>query len=46
MSTVPASHRKTRPPAVPPLTNGARLTQAEFHRRYSACPDKVKAELL
>ena len=33
-------------PAVPPLKDGVRLTQAEFHRRYSAYPEDVKAELI
>src|SRR5205814_731672 len=31
---------------VPPLHNGDRLTQAEFHRRYEASPEDVKAELI
>ena len=31
---------------VPPLYNGDRLTQAEFHRRYEAMPEDVKAELV
>ena len=30
----------------PPLNNGDRLTQAEFHRRYSAYPEDVKFELI
>jgi hypothetical protein len=29
-----------------PLRGGERLTQAEFHRRYKACPEDVKAELI
>jgi Uma2 family endonuclease len=32
--------------AVPPLRPGERLTQAEFHRRYQAYPEDVKAELI
>jgi Uma2 family endonuclease len=32
--------------AIPPLYNGDRLTQAEFHRRYEAMPEDVKAELI
>jgi hypothetical protein len=32
--------------AIPPLYNGDRLTQAEFHRRYEAMPENVKAELI
>lgn len=31
---------------VPPLENGDRLTQPEFHRRYEAMPNDVKAELI
>ena len=31
---------------VPPLENGDRLTREEFHRRYEAMPEKVKAELI
>jgi Uma2 family endonuclease len=30
----------------PPLHNGDRLTQAEFHRRYEAYPEDVKFELV
>lgn len=30
----------------PPLESGDRLTRAEFHRRYLARPDIVKAELV
>jgi Uma2 family endonuclease len=33
-------------PSLPPLENGDRLTQAEFHRRYQAYPDDVKFELI
>jgi Uma2 family endonuclease len=29
-----------------PLENGDCMTQAEFHRRYEACPEDVKAELI
>jgi hypothetical protein len=32
--------------AQPPLHNGDRLTQAEFHRRYEAYPADVKIELV
>ena len=32
--------------AVPPLNNGDRLTRPEFERRYAACPDIKKAELI
>ena len=39
--TVPRSR-----PIVPPLYNGDRLTQPEFHRRYEAHPGKEKFELI
>lgn len=32
--------------SVPPLENGDRLTREEFHRRYEAMPENVKAELI
>ncbi len=32
--------------SVPPLHPGDHLTQAEFHRRYEASPENVKAELI
>jgi hypothetical protein len=31
---------------IPPLRDGQRLTQREFHRRYLMCPEHVKAELI
>lgn len=31
---------------IPPLENGDHLTQPEFHRRYEAMPEHVKAELI
>lgn len=31
---------------IPPLLPGQRLKQPEFHRRYQACPDDVKFELI
>ena len=34
------------PQEVPALRHGDRLTQPEFHRRYEAAPEGVKAELL
>jgi hypothetical protein len=40
------SAARSQPPAIPPLRHGERLTQAEFHRRYEAYPDDVKAELI
>jgi Uma2 family endonuclease len=33
-------------PIIPPLENGDRLTREEFHRRYEAMPENVKAELI
>jgi Uma2 family endonuclease len=37
---------KYQPPTLPLLVNGDRMTQAEFHRRYAACPEDVKFELI
>ncbi len=31
---------------VPPLENGDHLTREEFHRRYEAMPENIKAELI
>ena len=40
-------HSQTpRKTPLPPLHNGDRLTQAEFHRRYEAYPEDVKFELI
>src|SRR5262245_3419587 len=38
----------TRPdtPALPPLRDGERLSQPEFHRRYEQYPEDVKFELI
>jgi Uma2 family endonuclease len=36
--------RQTRP--IPPLHNGDRLSQPEFHRRYEAMPPNIRAELI
>jgi Uma2 family endonuclease len=44
MATAPS--RKNRKDDIPPLENGDRLTQTEFHRRYEAMPPHVKAELI
>ncbi len=33
-------------PKIPLLENGDRLTREEFHRRYEAMPENVKAELI
>lgn len=41
--------RRARPELfqrIPPLDNGDRLSQAEFHRRYEAYPEDVKSELI
>ncbi len=32
--------------SIPPLENGDRLTREEFHRRYEAMPENVRAELI
>lgn len=38
---------RTRPAeSLPPLKDGDRMTQPEFHRRYEAYPDHVKIELI
>ena len=36
----------TDTPDIPPLRNGDHLTRAEFHRRYEAMGDDVRAELI
>jgi Uma2 family endonuclease len=36
----------SKPPAVPLLENGEKLTQTEFHRRYAVYPGDVKFELI
>ena len=41
MSTI-----STHPRRADLLQDGARMAQAEFHRRYQAYPDHVKAELI
>jgi hypothetical protein len=38
MSTAPSLTQSQ----VPPLFNGDRMNQAEFHRRYEAYPEDVK----
>jgi Putative restriction endonuclease len=44
---MPSSHRNTLPPnGIPLLSNGDRLKQPEFHRRYEAYPDDAKFELI
>ena len=39
-------HRSRPKIGVPPLHNGDYLTQPEFHRRYQATGENVKAELI
>src|SRR5260370_24409970 len=46
MSTLFARQPRRGSPIVPPLNNGDRLTQPEFHRRYVAHPGKEKFELI
>lgn len=50
MQNLDTSKKPTNfPPAgdfIPPLENGDRLTRDEFHRRYEAVPERVKAELI
>jgi Uma2 family endonuclease len=41
-----AQSKSFTPPPIPPLENGDRLTREEFHRRYEAMPENVKAELI
>lgn len=44
--TLDHARRPIRQSAIPPLVNGDRLTQPEFHRRYEAMPSHVRAELI
>ncbi len=46
MSTALKRKHQAQLSALPPLHNGDRLTQAEFHRRYKAYPEDVKFELV
>src|SRR5262245_50797056 len=46
MSTEPLRAFLLAEPDPPPLENGDRMTQAEFHRRYQAYPKDVKFELI
>jgi Uma2 family endonuclease len=46
MKTVSPHSVQPQPAVVPPLRDGERLTQAEFHRRYEASPPRMKAELI
>jgi Uma2 family endonuclease len=45
-STISRRQPKVDPASAPPLREGDRLSQPEFHRRYLAMPDGVKAELV
>jgi Uma2 family endonuclease len=46
MSRLTTGTVRRPPPIVPPLNNGDRLTQPEFHRRYEAHSGKDKFELI
>jgi Uma2 family endonuclease len=43
---IPTKQRRPTPSDIPLLVNGDRMTQAEFHRRYEAYPDRTKFELI
>ncbi len=44
MSTVSKTRSRSVRLELPPLRNGDRLTQPEFHGRYEAYPEDVKFE--
>jgi hypothetical protein len=47
MTAIPTPRQAALPPAsVPSLVDGDRLTRQEFHRRYEATPEHVRAELV
>jgi hypothetical protein len=46
VSTIPWSPPSADPKPLPPLREGERLSQSEFHRRYQATPEGFKAELV
>lgn len=46
MSTMTPRRPSSGRNGVPLLANGDRMSQAEFHRRYAACPDDTKYELV
>lgn len=46
MRTIPGTNRPTAAAGLPPLHNGDRMTQAEFHGRYQAYPEDMKFELV
>ena len=46
MSTMSTLQSKTAANGVPQLVNGERMKQPEFHRRYEACPEDEKWELI
>lgn len=46
MSSLIAPQRPSRSTSVPELHNGDQLSQREFHRRYEACPEDARFELV
>jgi Uma2 family endonuclease len=46
MSSAPRHRPVRRGPGIPPLRHGQRLKQPEFHRRYEACDEDQKFELV
>src|SRR5688572_4870131 len=46
MSTPLIAPQTSKPPRIPPLQNGDRLTADEFERRFDATPGLQKAELI
>jgi Uma2 family endonuclease len=46
MSMIGSERQTSSTSKVATLNNGDRLSQAEFHRRYEACPEDVKFELI
>ena len=44
--TLSQTQRFPKKISIPPLENGDRLTREEFHRRYEAMPENIKAELI
>lgn len=45
-NAAPPNRTGKNPFVIPPLENGDHLTREEFHRRYEAMPENVKAELI
>jgi Uma2 family endonuclease len=46
MATMYSLERRLRETTIPELHNGDHLNQKEFHRRYEAMPENVRAELI